>query len=618
MWGKRKPVESEAPALPDNPIVGSSSNAPGKSAGGPGADSSPPVSVSRRLRRGSLHGDNRLASSRSNALKAPIFGLPLERAVKLTKIKEHYHLPAVVYRCIEFLDAKKAWLEEGIYRQSGSSLALSTLRKEFNSNSDYNLLKLSKPPDIHAVASLLKAYLRELPESVLTLRLHQEFMRVVDLADRGDRIHELGRLVSELPIANYTLLRALTAHLIRIVQKASTNRMTLRNIGIVFSPSLGIPVSVFSLLMVEFEYIFWVNDSGIPEPKNLFAETSSTVAGSTSALRYQPDAHLSVSVSSGLNRAHDDDTLYSAESQTAADSVSFASDAPVHPSRVVDKKRSASSLRPGGHVRPVISNQRSQEGIRGAAAAAATATVAAMPDEEWDPHMDDELLGSPGNNVGNDLSRYPGLPASTKGKQKQQQQQQRTGRSNRNSIQYNVGAPRELISQEADMTVPQIINESDDSDDSDVDSDDFSRDAIKPAAARNNSTMSNVDIRVARPVFLLKRGALTLFIESPSTGLIVDLKRKLLVSLCAHEGSEYSALTLDRVRLVTEVQTQQPTTEDSVRQYQVLDDSVSVGAAGLVDEQVIYFVIQLENGTWEEPYAADYDADAQEMDVMYS
>ncbi|KAJ1798779.1 hypothetical protein LPJ59_002277 [Coemansia sp. RSA 2399] len=130
--------------------------------------------------------------------------------------------------------------------------------------------------------------------------------------------------------------------------------------------------------------------------------------------------------------------------------------------------------------------------------------------------------------------------------------------------------------------------------------------------------MSNVDIRVAQPYFLLKRGTLTLFIEALSTESILELKRKLLVSLCAHEESEYSTLTPDRVRLVTEVQPQLQTSEDRVRQYQALDDGTSVGAAGLVDEQVVYFVIQLEDGTWEEPHAADYDADAQEMDVMYS
>ncbi|PIA19434.1 Rho GTPase activation protein, partial [Coemansia reversa NRRL 1564] len=109
----------------------------------------------------------------------PVFGQSLERTVESTRIREHYQLPSIVYRCIEYLDAKKAWLEEGIYRQSGSSLALTQLRKEFNTNRDYNLLKLSKLPDIHAVASLLKAYLRELPENVLTARLYQEFVRVV-------------------------------------------------------------------------------------------------------------------------------------------------------------------------------------------------------------------------------------------------------------------------------------------------------------------------------------------------------------------------------------------------------------------------------------------------------
>ncbi|ORX66301.1 Rho GTPase activation protein, partial [Linderina pennispora] len=159
-------------------------------------------------------------------------------AVQATKVREHYELPAVVYRCIEYLDVKKAWLEEGIYRMSGSFAALDSLRKSFNTCRDFNLLKISLPPDVHAVASLLKAYLRELPQSVLTSQLHQDFVRVVDYAERRDRVMELGRLVSLLPLANYTLLRALTAHLIRVVLKAPINKMTLRNIGIVFSPSL--------------------------------------------------------------------------------------------------------------------------------------------------------------------------------------------------------------------------------------------------------------------------------------------------------------------------------------------------------------------------------------------
>lgn len=35
--------------------------------------------------------------------------------------------------------------------------------------------------------------------------------------------------------------------------------MTLRNISIVFSATLGIPSSIFNLLLVEFDYIFWTD-----------------------------------------------------------------------------------------------------------------------------------------------------------------------------------------------------------------------------------------------------------------------------------------------------------------------------------------------------------------------
>lgn len=82
----------------------------------------------------------------------------------------------------------------------------------------------------------------------------------------------MGRLVCALPLANYTLLRTLTAHLIRIVEKSDINKMTLRNIGIVFVPTLAVPAGVFSLMVVEFEYVFCVNERGSAAPKTLEME----------------------------------------------------------------------------------------------------------------------------------------------------------------------------------------------------------------------------------------------------------------------------------------------------------------------------------------------------------
>ena len=73
---------------------------------------------------------------------------------------------------------------------------------------------------------------------------------------------ELSHLIASLPIANYSLLRALTAHLILIVQNAGINKMTMRNVGIVFSPTLGIPAGVFSLMLGEFNRVFNVDAGG--------------------------------------------------------------------------------------------------------------------------------------------------------------------------------------------------------------------------------------------------------------------------------------------------------------------------------------------------------------------
>jgi len=80
-----------------------------------------------------------------------------------------------------------------------------------------------------------------------------------DLVDAQERIKELSSLISQLPLANYSLLRALTAHLILIVQNSNINKMTMRNVGIVFSPTLGIPAGVFSLMLGEFNRVFNVD-----------------------------------------------------------------------------------------------------------------------------------------------------------------------------------------------------------------------------------------------------------------------------------------------------------------------------------------------------------------------
>jgi len=141
---------------------------------------------------------------------------------------------------------------------------------------DVDLLASDEFWDPHAIAGLLKSYLRELPSSILTRELHLRFLAVIgkslhpfsmrlaltcvlDFVDPQERIQELSHLIAALPLVNYSLLRALTAHLILVVQNSNVNKMTMRNVGIVFSPTLGIPAGVFSLMLGEFNQVFNVD-----------------------------------------------------------------------------------------------------------------------------------------------------------------------------------------------------------------------------------------------------------------------------------------------------------------------------------------------------------------------
>ena len=124
-----------------------------------------------------------------------VFGVAISDALAVAQIA---NLPAVVFRCIEYLEKKKADQEEGIYRLSGSSAAMKALKDRFNTGmiillrgfhkklmrvveGDVDLLNAEEYWDPHAIAGLLKSYFRELPTSILTHDLHFRFLKVIGM-----------------------------------------------------------------------------------------------------------------------------------------------------------------------------------------------------------------------------------------------------------------------------------------------------------------------------------------------------------------------------------------------------------------------------------------------------
>lgn len=58
-----------------------------------------------------------------------VFGVALEESLDVVQIA---NLPAIAFRCIQYLEAKHAEQEEGIYRLSGSSAVIKALKDRFN------------------------------------------------------------------------------------------------------------------------------------------------------------------------------------------------------------------------------------------------------------------------------------------------------------------------------------------------------------------------------------------------------------------------------------------------------------------------------------------------------
>lgn len=194
---------------------------------------------------------------RHNGYVRAVFGLPLAEAVEFcSPFNIDVHLPAVVYRSIEYLRFRKAENEEGLFRLSGSNIVVKTLKERFNTEGDVDLVDDEEYYDVHAVASLFKTYLRELPSPPLTRDLHIDFLKVLELESQEAKIGAFNVLVHRLPKANFHLLRAVSEYLLEVTDNAGKNKMSVRNMGIVFSPTVNIPTPVFNLFLSEFEAIF--------------------------------------------------------------------------------------------------------------------------------------------------------------------------------------------------------------------------------------------------------------------------------------------------------------------------------------------------------------------------
>jgi hypothetical protein len=103
------------------------------------------------------------------------FGIALEEVIS----RENATLPLIVAQCVLAIN-EFGINTEGIYRVSGSATTVARLKHLFDFEPDH--IDFRTPTgffgDIHAVAGVLKQYLRELPEPILTKAFYPELISV--------------------------------------------------------------------------------------------------------------------------------------------------------------------------------------------------------------------------------------------------------------------------------------------------------------------------------------------------------------------------------------------------------------------------------------------------------
>ncbi|KAM7338749.1 hypothetical protein ACRRTK_002233 [Alexandromys fortis] len=96
---------------------------------------------------------------------------------------------------------------------------------------------LSKVDDTHAICSLLKDFLRNLKEPLLTSWLSRAFMEAAETTDEDNSTAAMYQAVNELPQANKDTLDFLMIHLQRVAQSPDT-KMDIANLAKVFGPTI--------------------------------------------------------------------------------------------------------------------------------------------------------------------------------------------------------------------------------------------------------------------------------------------------------------------------------------------------------------------------------------------
>lgn len=177
---------------------------------------------------------NKITNRSNNTQYIPIststlFGVPL---TALCMADGGVKIPIKIEQLITKIEMHGLYTE-GLYRKSGVNSKIKELKIKMSESTgelDYELY------NIHVLANVLKSFLREMPEPLLTHDRYDDFLRASELSETTDRVSTLMSLIKKLPLVHHALLERLVFHLALVAQREQFNRMSASSLAIVFAP----------------------------------------------------------------------------------------------------------------------------------------------------------------------------------------------------------------------------------------------------------------------------------------------------------------------------------------------------------------------------------------------
>jgi hypothetical protein len=167
---------------------------------------------------------------------------PFGKDIEQVANKDGSDVPVIVDKAVEYIE-NKGLKEEGIFRISASKKEVDKLKGEIAETGHVNFAGILDP---HTVVAILKAYLRELPEPLLTFKAYNKLYALHQLKELDDFIGQSKEIFKSLPKVNYATCSRLFHLLSKVVENAEHNRMRAVPLSTVLTPN-----------------IFYTNDQGI-------------------------------------------------------------------------------------------------------------------------------------------------------------------------------------------------------------------------------------------------------------------------------------------------------------------------------------------------------------------